>query len=214
LPQGERMAETVTTLYLMRHGEVDEEYHRKFGGTIDMELSPVGRHQALVLGQYVKRFSFDRLYASPMKRALATADPVGREQDLNADVVVGLREIDFGEWTGKTWTQVAEEYQINVFKWLDELEAGRVKGAELGADFRARVGAATDEIIAANEGGRVGVVCHGGVVRAMLAHLLEMPLAMWGKLDIEYASVSRVEVSVRKREVTLVNLAPWRELAD
>ena len=208
------MTETVTTLYLMRHGEVDEQYHRKFGGTIDMELSPVGRHQAVVLGQYVKRFDFDVLYSSPMKRAWATADPVGREQGLRAEPVVGLREIDFGEWTGKTWMEVAEEYQINVFKWLDELEAGRVKDAEPGADFRARVGAATDEIVAANEGRRVGVVCHGGVVRAMLAHLLDMPLGMWGKLDIEYASVSRVEVSARKREATLVNLAPWRELAD
>ena len=39
------MSETITTLYLMRHSEVDEAYHRKFGGTIDMELSPVGRHQ-------------------------------------------------------------------------------------------------------------------------------------------------------------------------
>lgn len=208
------MADTITTLYLMRHGEVDAEYHRKFGGTIDMELSPVGRHQALMLGQFVKRFQFEALYASPMKRALATADPVAKEQGLNLKPVEGLREIDFGEWTGKTWMQVAEEYQINVFTWLDELDAGRVKDAELGADFLARVGTATDEIVAAHPGQRVGVVCHGGVVRAMLAHLLDMPLKMWGKLDIEYASVSRVEVCERKQEVTLLNLAPWRELAE
>jgi len=208
------MADHITTLYLMRHGEVDEEYHRKFGGTIDMELSPVGRHQALMLGQYAKRFAFDALYSSPMKRALATADPVAREQGLEIRPVDDLREIDFGEWTGKTWMQVAEEYRINVFNWLDELEAGRVQGAEAGSDFRARVGAATDRIVAAHAGQKVGVVCHGGVVRAMLAHLLDMPLTLWGRLDIEYASLSRVELCERKREVTLLNLTPWRDLAD
>jgi len=208
------MSEICTTLYLMRHGEVDEAYHRKFGGTIDMELSPVGRHQAKVLGDFVKRYDFDAIYASPMKRALATADPVCTAQNHQPQIMDGLREIDFGEWTGKTWMQVAEEYQINVFRWLDELEAGRVKDAELGADFRERVGEATDAIVANNTGKTIGVVCHGGVVRAMLAHLMDIPLPIMGKLDIEYASVSRIEVSDRKAETTLVNLTPWKDLAE
>ena len=208
------MSETITTLYLMRHGEVDEAYHRKFGGTIDMELSPVGRHQAKVLGDFVQRYPFDSVYSSPMKRALATADPICSAQGIRARIIDGLREIDFGEWTGKTWTQVAKEYQINVFTWLDELEAGRVKDAELGADFRKRVGEATDEILKLNQGKTVGIVCHGGVVRATLAHLMDIPLPIMGKIDIEYASVSRIEVTDRKREATLLNLTPWKDLAD
>lgn len=208
------MDEDVTTLYLMRHGEVEERYHHIFGGRVDMDLSALGRQQALVLGQYVKRFEFDVLYVSPMKRALATADPVGKEQGLKAEVVDELREVDFGEWTGKTWMQVGEEYGINVFTWLDELIAGRVKDAEKGLDFLGRVGAATDQILAANVGRRVGIVCHGGVIRAMLAHLLGIPLGMWGAIDIAYASVSRVEVCQRKREATLINLAPWRDIPE
>lgn len=208
------MSELTTTLYLMRHGEVDEAYHRKFGGTIDMELSPVGRHQAKVLGDYASRFSFDTIYCSPMKRALATADPICGVQKNEPQIIDGLREIDFGEWTGKTWMQVAEEYQINVFTWLDELEAGRVKDAELGADFRARVGEATDSILANNEGKTVGVVCHGGVVRAILSHLMDIPLPIMGKIDIEYASISRIDVSPRKAEATLINLTPWKDLAE
>lgn len=208
------MSDSVTTLYLMRHGEVDEAYHRKFGGTIDMELSPVGRHQAKVLGDFVQRYSFDVIYSSPMKRALATADPICTSQGHQPQIVDDLREIDFGEWTGKTWMQVAEEYQINVFTWLDELEAGRVKNAELGSEFRKRVGEATDEIVRNNQGKTVCVVCHGGVVRAILAHLMEIPLPIMGKIDIEYASVSRIDVTERKREATLLNLTPWKDLAD
>lgn len=205
--------EVSTTLFLMRHGEVDEEYHRKFGGTIDMDLSPVGRHQARTLADHVQRYSLDALYCSPMKRAVATADPIAQEQNLDPIQVEGLREIDFGEWTGKTWMEVRDEYQIDVFKWLDYLEAGSVKGAELGADFRKRVGEVIDEIVSANEGKQVGVVCHGGVVRAIMSHLLDIPLGLMGKLDIEYASLTRLQTNERKTEATLVNLAPWNDLS-
>ena len=207
------MSDDITTLYLMRHGEVDERYHRIFGGTIDMELSATGRHQARVLGEFVDRYRFDRLYCSPMKRARATANPIEERQGLKPEIIADLREIDFGEWTGKTWMQVAEEYQIDVFGWLDELEAGRVKDAESGPAFRTRTAAAARQIVAANPGKRVAVVCHGGVVRALLSALLEIPLPAFGRLDIEYASLSVVEVSRRKHEATLINLTPWRDLA-
>lgn len=205
--------EVFTTLYLIRHGEVDEAYHRKFGGTINMGLSPVGHHQARLLAEYLQRFSFDALYCSPMKRAMATADPIAQEKRLDPITVEGLREIDFGVWTGKTWMEVRDEFQIEVFKWLDYLEAGEVEGAELGADFRKRVGVAADEIVAKNVGKHVAVVCHGGVVRAMMSHLLDIPMGLTGKLDIEYASVTRLQISGRKAEATLVNLVPWLDLA-
>jgi broad specificity phosphatase PhoE len=207
------MSDPVTRLCLMRHGEVDERYHRIFGGTIDMELSATGRHQARVLAEYVERHRFDRLYCSPMKRARATADPILERQGLTAEIVEDLREIDFGEWTGKTWMAVAEEYQIDVFGWLDELDAGRVKGAESGQAFRERTGTAIRRIVEDNRGKTVAVVCHGGVVRALLSALLEIPLPHFGRLDIEYASLSVVEVSARKHEANLINLVPWRDLA-
>ena len=207
------MSDDITTLYLMRHGEVDERYHRIFGGTIDMELSATGRHQARVLAEFVDRYRFDRLYCSPMKRARATADPIEERQGLKAEIIDDLREINFGEWTGKTWMQVAEEYQIDVFGWLDQLEAGRVKDAESGADFRKRTHAATRRILEDNRGRRIAVVCHGGVVRAILSELLEIPLPYFGRLDIEYASLSVVEISARKHEADLINLVPWRDLA-
>lgn len=207
------MNDPVTTLYLMRHGEVDERYHRIFGGTIDMELSATGRHQARVLAEFVDRYRFDRLYCSPMKRARATANPIEERQNLRAEIVDDLREVDFGEWTGKTWMRVAEEYRIDVFGWLDELEAGRVPGAESGQSFRERTHAAARAIVDQNRGKRVAVVCHGGVVRALLSALLEIPLPYFGRLDIEYASLSVVEVSQRKHEADLINLVPWRDLA-
>ncbi|MFT4692816.1 MAG: histidine phosphatase family protein [Verrucomicrobiia bacterium] len=202
-----------TQLVLMRHGEVDTRYHRIFGGKIDMDLSPNGREQAERLAEYLKPTTFDSFFVSSMKRARQTSEPLVASGKPEPRVLQGLREIDFGEWTGKTWMQVQEEHQVNVFTWLDELEAGRVKDAESGTDFRQRLRESLDEILQHHEGKTIGIMCHGGVVRGLLALLLDMPIGLLGRIDIEYASLSRVEVHPHKCEAKLINLAPWRDCA-
>jgi broad specificity phosphatase PhoE len=58
-----------TRLLFLRHAEVEEAYHRVFGGRIDMAISALGRTQAAALAEYVsKKFALDAIYASPMQR--------------------------------------------------------------------------------------------------------------------------------------------------
>ncbi|MBI4659947.1 MAG: histidine phosphatase family protein [Verrucomicrobia bacterium] len=57
----------------------------------------------------------------------------------------------------------------------------------------------------------VAVVCHGGVIRMMLALLLDLPLTKMAGFDIDYASVTVVERFPHKTEVRLLNFAPWRD---
>src|ERR1700761_3827532 len=96
----------VTTLFLLRHAEVEVRYHKIFGGTIDMELSPRGHEQAAALAHYVRLKQFDAIYASPMKRAQLTLAPAMTGRNLTPVTLPGLREVDFGAWTGLSWEQV------------------------------------------------------------------------------------------------------------
>ena len=59
-----------TRLFLIRHGEVEDQYHRIFGGSrIDMNLSPRGHEQASALARYLQGKAFAAIYVSPMLRA-------------------------------------------------------------------------------------------------------------------------------------------------
>ena len=64
-----------TRLFLLRHAEVEEKYHRIFGGRIDMNLSALGHEQAGKLAGYLAGTTFDAMYVSPMKRAQQTLAP-------------------------------------------------------------------------------------------------------------------------------------------
>jgi broad specificity phosphatase PhoE len=204
--------DTVTRLYLIRHGEVDERYHRIFGGRIDMELSAFGRNQAEALGKYLAKTPFDALYASPMKRAQHTLEPIARSRGMTATVLNGLREVDFGAWTGLRWDEVQTKFQISAFDWLKEIENATLPEAETGAQFRGRVQPCLEQVLAEQPGKTSAIVCHGGVIRMILSGLLGLSFSKTSIFEIDYASVTIVDVCGPDSEIQLLNFAPWRDL--
>ena len=201
-----------TRLFLLRHGEVEERYHRVFGGRIDMELSPRGHEQAAALAQYIRRRPIDAIYASPMRRAQQTLAPLASHCARAAMPRPELREVDFGDWTGMTWEQVHSRYQVSAFYWLDQIERGGIPNAETGEAFRNRVEPIVRQMVRDHAGQSVAVVCHGGVIRMILSVLLDLPLPRMASFEIDYASLTQVEHHAHRTEVTLLNFTPWRDL--
>lgn len=202
-----------TRLFLLRHGEVEERYHRIFGGRIDMNLSALGHEQAKALATYLRRRPIDVVYASPMKRAQQTLAPLASHCPRPAIEKPEFREVDFGVWTGLSWEEVHSRHQVSAFDWLDRIEKGEIAEAETGATFRARIEPTLRQIVEEHAGQSVAIVCHGGVIRMMLSILLDLPLPKLASFEIDYASVTQVERHTHKTEVTLLNFAPWRDLA-
>jgi broad specificity phosphatase PhoE len=201
-----------TRLILIRHAEVEARYQRVFGGTVDMDLSPRGHEQAAALAEFLRTKPFDALYASPMKRVQQTLAPLLRNGTPPPTVLLDLREVDFGDWTGHGWEAVREKFGVNAFTWLEQLERGTIPNAENVVTYRARVAQCRDEILAAQTGKTIAVFCHGGVIRMLLSLLLDLPLARMSMFEIDYASVSEIELKPNRVEIQLLNLTPWRDL--
>ncbi|MBI2928311.1 MAG: histidine phosphatase family protein [Verrucomicrobia bacterium] len=201
-----------TRLLLLRHGEVEERYHRIFGGRIDMELSRRGHEQALALAECLKSQRVEALFSSPMKRAQQTMAPLAAALGHEAITLPDLREVDFGAWTGLGWEEVSERFQVRAFDWLAQLERDAIPGAESGAQLRARITPCLRDILRASSGQTAAVVCHGGVIRVILSLLLELQLPKMAGFEIDYASVTVVKCRPRKTEVVLLNYTPWNGL--
>jgi len=207
-----------TSLYFIRHGEVETRYHRIFGGSrIDMELSERGHAQADRLAHWLARVRLDAVYASPMRRVQLTWEPARRFFPEEPVIVPGLREIDFGDWTGLGWDDVEARFGMSAYDWLQHLEEDRVAGAETLRHFRERLALGMDQILREQAGRTVAVFCHGGVIRGLLSHLLNQPLRWFEHIEVDYASVTWVEVGLAKagrlrNEIQLLNFTPWRDL--
>jgi broad specificity phosphatase PhoE len=205
------MSSSATRLYLMRHGEVEEKYHKIFGGRIDMQLSGEGARQAEQLAKYLRTQTLHAAYASPMKRVQQTYSPYLAAGGLGPKTMNDLREVDFGDWTGLGWTDVREKFGKRASDWLELLEAGGIPNAESADGYRARVQPCLRHILAEHPAESVAVFCHGGVVRQLLALLLELPLSRMRMFEIDYASVTVVDWTPEQSEIQLLNFAPWRD---
>jgi broad specificity phosphatase PhoE len=206
------MSNELTRLLLVRHAEVEKRYHKIFGGTIDMNLSPRGHEQAKMLAKFLRAKKFAAICASPMKRVQQTLAPVLKNGAPPQKILPDLREVDFGDWTGLNWEQVCAKFHLLTHEWLDHIERGVAPKGENGARFRARVEPCLRQIIKNHPGQTVGIFCHGGVIRMILSILLKLPLPKTNIFEIEYASVTQIALQANHAEIELLNFTPWRDL--
>jgi len=159
-----------TQLYLIRHGEVEETYHKVFGGSrIDMGLSPHGLRQAEALDSWLADTKLDAVYASPMKRVQQTMAPLLARRSVTPTIMQDLREIDFGDWTGHTWGGIHENFGINVFDWLEVLEDPGAPNGESAQQLADRVRPCLTQVLHDNPHRTAAIVCHGGIIRVILS---------------------------------------------
>ncbi len=205
---------SATTLYLVRHAEVEAAYQGVFGGTIDMNLSPRGEQQALALAAYLRSFTFDAIFCSPMKRVQQTLAPVLQQPRPTPVILPKLHEVHFGDWQGLNFPQVKARYGYDAHQWLELLAVGKIPNGETLTGYRERVDECLQTILQQSSGKIIGVFCHGGVIRMLLSILLSLPFGEMDRLEIEYASVTTVTIKPERTRLQLMNFTPWRDLAQ
>jgi broad specificity phosphatase PhoE len=155
---------------LIRHGQPEGVAPKSFLGHSDPALSDEGWAQAQAAGRILQARvpSATRLVASDLIRARQTAEGVARVVDLPISVEPALREIDFGDWDGKTFEAVGP----TAFAWFDDPDGGAPPGGESLRAVAERVDAWVDERCRAPVDGPEVVVAHFGSLAVLAARLL------------------------------------------
>ncbi len=161
-------------------------------GAADPELSEAGHAQATHLADYLSSESLEAVYASPLRRAQQTATPLAANQ--GAEIVV---VDDVAEWdrNSNEYVPVEELKAANDPRWQAMLSGDWNTHEESTEQFRARVVGAIEGVIDAHGGGRVAIVCHGGVINGYLAHVLGLSIKSQGFFYPNYTSINRVAAS-------------------
>jgi probable phosphoglycerate mutase len=162
----------VTRLILWRHGQTAWNAESRVQGQLDVELSELGRQQAIQSAPLLAARQPDLLVASDLRRAADTAAALAELTGLQVSYDTRLRERCFGEWQGHTLAEVKVRWPDAYARW----RAGEVVG-ECGIedveDLAKRTGTALEEI--ASAGGTIVVATHGGSARHGAGALLGWP---------------------------------------
>jgi probable phosphoglycerate mutase len=189
---------TQPRLFLVRHGETDWAASGRHTGWTDIPLNDRGRRQAAQLAERLTGESFDRVFSSPLSRALETCRLVG----LGDRVIVDpdLREWDYGEYEGRKTDEIREEVPGWTI-WSDDVPGGETIAA---------VAMRLDRVIARalESDGDVAVFGHGHALRILAARWLGLGPAAGAMFELSTATISRLGW---ERERSVIEL--WNEAA-
>ena len=182
------MAEEV---WLLRHAETEWSRAGKHTGRTDIPLTDEGREVGRKLGERLAGQDFALVLCSPLSRARETAKLAGLEcSGLRDD----LLEWDYGEYEGLTTPEIRAD-RPGWFLWRDG-----VPGGEMPPDVAARCDRVVAEVRAVE--GRVALVAHGHILRALAARWIDAPVDLGGRLHLGTGTVS---VLAYEREVAVIS---------
>ena len=157
-------------IVLIRHGQTEGNLRKAYIGSTDEDLCAQGQECALESAKLFARAcpSVDGLYVSPLKRAVQTAQILF--PDLEQHVVEDLREMDFGDFEGKSYLDMSDDRRYR--EWVDGNCEGQCPNGEDRRSFCMRTEHAFEEIVSQASLCReetIAIVAHGGTVMSLLS---------------------------------------------
>lgn len=185
------MSHQTTIIDLIRHGE--PQGGPKFRGSQDDPLSDLGWQQ--MRAAVHDNDQWDVIVTSPLLRCVEFATEVATARNLPLHVEERLREVNFGAWEGKTTAEVVAEEGEKLSRFWEDPVANTPPGAETITDFNQRVVEGWQHWRDTLAGQRALVVCHGGVIRMILADVMGIPLQKsFAGVAVPFACRSRIRV--------------------
>ena len=174
---------------LVRHPETEANVSGRFVGRGDSPFTPEGLLQAARLPAEVAAFDPDVVWTSPLRRAQSVALMAAELAHVPLHVDERLAELHFGDAEGMTYEEIVNAGMPFNYRSAEEPVA---PNGESRGSIERRVAQIADEVVAS--GGRVAVVAHGGVVRAMLVHLLGLSTTDVWAFHVHNAQLATVRV--------------------
>ncbi|MDQ6525384.1 bifunctional RNase H/acid phosphatase [Nocardioides sp. LHD-245] len=183
-----------TTIVLVRHGVTPHTTGRRFSGGLGGDnpaLSEEGRAQAAEVAHWLTELkeSVDVVVASPVRRTRETADIVAAALGLAVEEEPAFAEMEFGEWDGLSFAEVAERDQERMEAWFADMTAAP-PGGESFVTVQERVLAGLARLLEAHAGRTVVLVSHVTPIKTLVAHALDAPLETLFRMELAPAAVS------------------------
>ena len=195
-------------LLLIRHGENEYVKTGKMAGQLpDVHLNERGRKQAVELAESLKEVPLKAIYASPLERAVETAEPIAAGRKIEVQLRPELMDNDIGKWHGRTLKQLRR-----IKKWRMVQQAPsrfRFPDGESFLETQTRLASCLDEIAASHKPKDiVALVFHADPIKLVVAHYIGLPLDHFQRLGCDTGSVTFLYVGEGSAHLMRLNQKP------
>lgn len=204
------MTETVTTLFLARHGQTQWNLEQRLQGRMNSPLTQLGIEQAFAAQQKLINHDIHIAYCSPLQRAVETGALIVADWPIKLVQRDKLSEISLGPWEGKTYSEIKQSDPTQFDNFWNRPHQYQLAGAETYQQLQTRVLEEINQIIRENIGKNILVVSHGIAIKVILAHVLKKCLSELGRLAVmENGDVLRIQHA--NQQLSLFSDCPFAE---
>ena len=177
-------------IYIVRHGQTDWNIEGRYQGTIDIELNENGINQAKQICEELKNIKFDKIFSSPLKRALQTARIIS-----SGDIIIDNRLIERSN--GYLEGKLKSECNIDID--FNNPNENRLNIENI-LDFRKRIKDSFDDITKNYQDENILVVTHAGVGIYARCYFEGEPLdGDYSKYKLKNGEVLKYDVRVKEK---------------
>lgn len=193
----------MTTLLLIRHATTDAIGKFVAGRQPGVQLNRQGVAEAAKLVERLSTTPIRAVYSSPLERTRQTAEPLCRELKLPNEIKEEFNEIDFGEWTGKTFEQLDALPEWRRFNRLRSV--AQIPGGESMLQVTTRMVNTLETLRGKHGDTTIAIFSHGDPIRAAIAYFTGMPIDFLQRIEVSPASISVVDLQDSNVQVFTVN---------
>ena len=186
-------------IILVRHG-LSEANIEGIYGKDDTPLSKEGRDSLIYTKEKLKDFSYNKIYSSPLKRAVESSKALGIDNPILDN---RLKEMDFGFFKGMKISWVNKEYPDDMRKWKSNDPEYIVPGGENREIVYKRVKDFLEEKVRENED--ILIISHEGVIKLAFCWVLDN-IDYYYNFKIENASINLIRVENNRKIIMKENL--------
>lgn len=173
-----------THILLLRHGQSVANVEHFFAGQTDIPLTELGRKQARLAAGAMKKIHIDKIFASPLSRAVETAEPFAEHRGLDVNIDSRFIEWHAGKWEGINFDDIKTAFPEEYYYWKNDISHLHMPGGEDAHTVRERMGKALDSLAEANPGLTLLVACHGGVIKTVPSYYAGLDDEVFNKTHV------------------------------
>lgn len=182
-------------IILVRHGQTAMNIKKTNSGWTDHELTDEGIAQAYKAKEKLRGLKIDKIYSSPLKRALKTAEIINENFGMEIILDGDLRERSFGIWEDMTNEEIRAKYPEESEKWKNDRMNYPIQGGESTVQFYNRVAGFFDRLLKNHKEGTFLIVGHLGTIMIAIAHLLGFGVESMFRFRIDNCGITKITVN-------------------
>jgi phosphoserine phosphatase len=195
----------MTTFFLIRHGETEWNRELVYRGRKDLPLSENGRRQIQKLAAALAETPITAIHASPLVRAVDTAQAIAAVKGLEVQTCDELIDMDFGEWEGLSVAEARQRDPELYEKWEHDPAAFHAPEGESLAEIQARIRGILTRLAAEYPNQVVALVTHRVVCKLMICEVLGLSSKAFWQIQQEVCCWNAFSIDAEKRVLLHMN---------